>query len=61
MPTMCQILVVTQLNKKTFKNCFYGVLRARHTIAVMRPLVLRLLLCDHARAAGVWKTVAVHL
>ena len=46
----------TQLNfKKTLKNVtlFYG-----H--AVTRPLVLRLLLRDHAQAAGVWKTVAGH-
>ena len=36
------------------------VLRARRTIAVMRPLVLRLLLRDHAQSAGVWKSVAGH-
>ena len=36
-------------------------LRARRTIAVTRPLVLRLLLRDHALAAGVWKTDAVNL
>ena len=35
------------------------VLRARRTIAVTRPLILRLLLRDHAQAAGVWKTDAV--
>ena len=40
---------------------FYTVLRARCTIAVMRPLVLRLLLRDHAQAAGVWKANAVNL
>ena len=44
---------VTQLNLK-------NVLWARHTIAVTRPLVLRLLLRDHVQAAGVWKTVAGH-
>ena len=37
------------------------VLRARRTIAVARPLVLRLLLRDHAQAAGVWKTDGVNL
>ena len=37
---------------------FYAVLRARRTIAVTRPLVLRLLLRDHAQAAGVWQTDA---
>ena len=47
-----------------FKNVLrklYTVLRARHTIAVTRPLVLRLLLRDHMQAAGVWKTDAVNL
>ena len=39
----------------------YTVLRVRCTIAVTRPLVLRLLLHDHAQAAGVWKTDAVNL
>ena len=39
---------------------FYAVLRARRTIAVTRPLVLRLLLRDHVQAAGVRKTVAGH-
>ena len=38
----------------------YAVLLARHTIAVARPLVLRMLIRDHAQAAGVWKTVAGH-
>ena len=47
---------MTQLNLKyVFKIC-YAVLRARCTIAVTRPLVLRLLLRDHMQAAGVWKT-----
>ena len=51
---------VNQLNfKKTLKKC-YAVLRARRTIAVTRPLVLRLLLGDHAQAAGEWKIVAGH-
>ena len=50
---------VTQFNlKKRLKNV-YAVLRARRTIAVTRPLVLRLR--DHAQAAGVWKTDAVNL
>ena len=40
---------------------FYAVLRARRSIAVMLPLVLRLLLCDYAQAAGIWKTDAVNL
>ena len=48
---------VTQLNLQ--KN--YPVLRARRTIAVTLPLVLRRLLRDHAQAAGVWKTDAVNL
>ena len=39
----------------------YAVLRARCTIAVTRPLVVRLLLRDHAQAAGVWETDAVNL
>ena len=39
----------------------YAVLWARRTVAVTRPLVLRLLLRDHAQAAGVWKTDAVNL
>ena len=51
---------VTQLNLKTVLKNVYPVLRARRTIAVTRPLVLRLLLRDHAQAAGVWKTVAGH-
>ena len=42
------------------KKC-YAVLRARRTIAVTRPLVLRLMLRDHAQAAGVWKTDVVNL
>ena len=49
---------VTQLHLKTVKK-MYAVLRARRTVAVTRPLVLRLLLCDHAQAAGIWKTDAV--
>ena len=56
LPTMCQVLVGTQLR---LKKC-YAVLRARHNIAVTRPLVLRLLLRDHVQAAGVWKAVAGH-
>ena len=51
---------VTQLNFKNVLKIVYAVVRARRTIAVTRPLVLRLLLCDHAQAAGVWKTVAGH-
>ena len=43
-----------------FKIC-YAVLRAHSTIAVTRSLVLRLLLRDHAQAAGVWNTDAVNL
>ena len=46
--------------KDVLKNV-YAVLRARCTIAVTRPLVLRLLLRDHAQASGVWKTDAVNL
>ena len=49
---------------KTFKNVLkfvYAVLRAQCTIAMTRPLVLRLLLRFHAQAAGVWKTDAVNL
>ena len=43
---------VTQLNfKNVYKNC-YAVLRAQRNIAVMRPLVLRLLLRDHAQTAA---------
>ena len=44
----------------TFLKRFNIVLRARRTIAVTPPLVLRLLLRDHAQAAGVWMTVAGH-
>ena len=51
---------VTQLNLKNVKINFYAVLQARCTIAMTRTLVLRLLLRDHAQAAGVWKTVAGH-
>ena len=52
---------VTRLNlKNVLKKC-YAVLRARRTIAVKRPLVLRLLLRDHVQAAGVWKTDGVNL
>ena len=57
---MCEILVVTQLNFKNVLKLFYTVLQARRTIVVMRPLVLRLLLRNHAQAAEVWKTVAGH-
>ena len=46
------------LNLKKKKKKLYTVLRARRTIAVTRPLVLRLLLRDHTKAAGVWKTDA---
>ena len=48
---------VTQLNLKNIKKNCYAVLRARHTIAVTRPLVLRLLLCDHVQTAAVWKAI----
>ena len=51
---------VNQLNFKNVLKLFYAVLRARCTIAVTRPLVLRLLLRNHSQAAGVWKTVAPH-
>ena len=63
MPTMCQILVVSNdpIKFKNLLNFSYAVLRARRTIAVMRPLVLRLLLHDHTQAAGVWKTDAVNI
>ena len=44
---------------KRLKKCL-RCFTARHTIAVTRPLVLRLLLRDYAQAAGVWKTVADH-
>ena len=48
---------VTQLNlKKRLKMCC-AVLRARRSIAMMRPLVLRLLLCDPAQTAAVWKAI----
>ena len=43
-----------------FKNVlkmFYAVLRARRTIAVKRPLILRLLLRDHAQTAAVCKDI----
>ena len=50
----------TQLNLTKRLKRFYAVLRARCIIAVTRPLVLRLLLRDHAQAAGVWKTDAGH-
>ena len=50
----------TVTQKNVFKM-FYAVLRARRTIAVTRSLVLRLLLHDHAQAAGVWKTDAVNI
>ena len=52
---------VTQLNFNNVLKNVYAVLRARRTIAVTRPLVLRLLLRDHSQAAGVWKTDAVNL
>ena len=63
MPTMCQKLVVIQWPNYIFKTfkIKYGVLRARGTIAVTRPLVLRLLLRDLAQAARVWKTEVVNL
>ena len=32
-----------------------------YRLGVTRPLVLRLLLRDHAQAAGVWKTDTIHL
>ena len=51
----------TQLNLKNVPQILYAVLLAQRTIAVTRPLVLRLLLCDHTQAAGVWKTDAVNL
>ena len=52
---------MTQLNLKNGKKNCYAVLRARRTIAVTRSQFLRLLLRDHAQAAGVWKTDAVNL
>ena len=52
---------VTELNCKNVLKMIYAVLRTRHIIAMTRPLVLRLLLRDHAQAAGVWKTDAVNL
>ena len=39
---------VTQLNFKKRYNIFYAVLLAWRTIAMTRPLVLRLLVCDHS-------------
>ena len=51
---------VTQLYGQFKLVLLYAVLLARCTIAVMRPLVLWLLLRDHAHAAGVWKTDAGH-
>ena len=50
---------VTQLNFKKRLKKVYAVLRALRTIAVTRPLVLRLLLRDHAQAVGVWMTDAI--
>ena len=52
---------VTQLYRQYKLVLFYAVLQARRTIAVTRALVLRMLLRDHAQAAGVWKTEAVFL
>ena len=52
---------VTQLNLKNLKKNVYAVLRARRTIAVTRSLDLRLLLRDHAQAAGAWNTDAVNI
>ena len=52
---------VIQLNLKNVNKNVYAVLRARRTIAVMRSLDLRLLLRDHAQAAGVWNTDAVNI
>ena len=49
---------VTQLHLKNVKTIIDAVLRARRTIAVTRPLVLRLLLRDHVQAVGIWKTDA---
>ena len=62
MPTMCQILVVTDpINfLKRFKKVI-RVLRAWRSIAVARSQFVRLLLRDHAQTAAVWKTVAVNL
>ena len=48
---------VILLNLKNVKK-MYAVLRERVKIAVTRPLVLRLLLRDHAQASGEWKTAA---
>ena len=45
---------VKQLNLKNVLKNVYVVLRARRT-------VLRLLLCNHAQAAGVWKTAPASL
>ena len=64
MPTMCQILVVTQRPKyilKTFYSIIYAVLRKWRSIAVTRSQFLRRLLGDHAQTAAVWKTVTVNL
>ena len=47
--------------KKNVKKCLRCFTGTAHHIAVARPLVLRLLLRDHAQAAGVWKTDAVNL
>ena len=53
---------VSNFGGDPIKICLnYAVLRALCTIAVTRPLVLWLLLRDHAQAAGVWKTDAVNL
>ena len=50
---------VTQLNLKNVKKNVYAVLQARRTIAVTRPLDLRLLLRDHAQTTAVWKAIHV--
>ena len=63
MPTMCQVLVVTQLNfKKRFKNCLRCCTgTANHSRDTATGFAdVQVLQCDHAQAAGVWKTDAVN-
>ena len=52
---------VTQLNFVNVLINVFAVFRARRTIAVTRPMVMRLVLRDLTQAAGVWKTDAINL
>ena len=58
LPTMCQILVVTQLNFKNvleyYLHCFTDMaLHSRDAVTVSARL-----LRDHTQTAAVWKTIA---